>query len=79
MNAYEIEQLEKQVKAEFRLPLGYEAWAGIEREARQQRALMSAKLLGDFFAAVAATVTGLARQIRSTAAQCTGARLRHDH
>jgi hypothetical protein len=32
MNAYEIEQVERQVKADFRLPLGYEAWADIEHE-----------------------------------------------
>lgn len=79
MNAYEIEQIEKQVKAEFRLPLGYEAWADIERNAREQRARATAKAFANFFAAVAAKVTGFARQIRSTAAECTGARLRHDH
>jgi len=32
-----------------------------------------------FFAAVYAKITGAAGQIRSTAADCTGARLRHDH
>jgi hypothetical protein len=79
MNAYEIEHIEKQRRAEFRLPLGYEAWADMEREARQLRARATAKALGDFFAAVAATVIRFARQIRSTAAQCTSARLRHDH
>jgi hypothetical protein len=79
MNAYEIEQLEQQVKAEFRLPLGYEAWADIEREARQQRARGVAQALAGFFSAVATKVAGFARQIRSTAAECTGARLRHDH
>lgn len=79
MNAYEIEQIEKQRRAEFRLPLGYEAWADMERDARRQRARATAKAVGNFFAAVAAKVTGFARQIRSTAAQCTSARLRHDH
>jgi hypothetical protein len=79
LNAYEIEQLEQQVKAELRLPLGYEAWADIEREARQQRARGVAQAFAGFFAAVATNVTGFVRQIRSTAAQCTGARLRHDH
>ena len=79
MNAYEIEQIEKQVKADFRLPLGYEAWADIERNAREQRARAVAKALANGFAAVAARVTGFARQIRSTAADCTGARLRHDY
>jgi len=79
MNAYEIEQLERQMKAEFRLPLGYEAWADIEREARQLRAHQVAHSFANLFAAVAAKVSGFARQIRSTAAECTGARLRHDH
>lgn len=79
MNAYEIEQIEKQVKADFRLPLGYEAWADIERNAREQRAHAIAEAFAKGIAAVAATVTGFARQIRSTAAECTSARLRHDH
>lgn len=79
MNAYEIEQIEKQVKADFRLPSGYEAWADFERKAREQRARAIAKVLAKGFAVVASKVTGFARQIRSTAADCTGARLRHDH
>ena len=79
MNAYEIEQIEKQVKADFRLPLGYEAWADIERNAREQRARAMVKAFRNGFAAVAAAVTGFARQIRGTAAQCSDARLRHDH
>lgn len=79
MNAYEIEQIEKQSRAEFQLPLGYETWADIEREAREHRARAAAKAFASFFAAVAAVLTGLGRQIRSIAAQCTGARLRHDH
>jgi ppGpp synthetase/RelA/SpoT-type nucleotidyltranferase len=79
MNAYEIEQVERQVKADFRLPLGYEAWADIEHKARQQRARATAETFSKFFAAVLAKVTGFARQMRSTAAECTDARLRHDH
>ena len=54
MNAYEIEQIEKQVKADFRLPLGYEAWADIERNAREQRARAIAKAFAKGIAAVAA-------------------------
>jgi hypothetical protein len=79
MNAYEIEQIEKQMRSEFRLPLPYQAWGDIERQARQERAQALAKLLAEFFAAVYAKITGAASQIRSTAADCTGARLRHDH
>jgi len=79
MNAYEIEQIEKQMRSELRLPLAYNAWADIERQARQERAQMMAKVIREFFAAVYARSTGAAGQIRSTAADCTGARLRHDH
>lgn len=79
MNAYEIEQVEKQVKGDFRLPLGYQAWADIEHKAREQRARASAEAFAKFFAGVLAKVTGVARQVRSTAADCTDARLRHDH
>jgi len=79
MNAYEIEQIEKQMRSEFRLPLPYQAWADVERQARQERARVIGKLLADFFAAAFAKITGAARQIRSTAADCTRARLRHDH
>ena len=79
MNAYEIEQIEKQMKSDLRLPLAYNAWADIERQARQERAHMMAKVIREFFAAVYARITGAAGQIRSTAADCTGARLRHDH
>jgi hypothetical protein len=79
MDAYEIEQIEQQVEADFRLPLGYEAWADIERNAREQRARAMATAFANAFAAIAAKVTGFARQIRSTAADCTDARLRHDH
>jgi len=79
MNAYEIEQIEKQMRSEFRLPLPYQAWADIERQARQQRARVVGKMLVDFFAAAVAKISGAAGQIRSTAADCTEARLRHDH
>ena len=79
MNAYEIEQIEKQMRSELRLPLAYNAWADIERQARQERARVMADVLKKFFAAVYAKITGAAGQIRSTAADCTGARLRHDH
>jgi len=79
MNAYEIEQVEKQVKGDFRLPLGYQAWADIEHKAREQRARTAAEAFSNFFAGLLAKATGFARQIRSTAAQCTDARLRHDH
>ena len=74
-----IEQVERQVKADFRLPLGYEAWADIEHKARQQRARAAGEAFGKFLAGALAKVTGFARQMRSTAAQCTDARLRHDH
>jgi len=79
MNAYEIEQIEKQMRSEFRLPLPYQVWGDIERQARQQRARVVGKMLVDFFAAAVAKISGAAGQIRSTAADCTEARLRHDH
>jgi hypothetical protein len=79
MNAYEIEQLEKQMRAEVRLALPYAAWAEIARSARQERARFVGKMMADFFAGAFAKLMGAARQIRSTAAACTGARLRHDH
>jgi len=34
MNAYEIEQVEKHLRVDTRLPLSYVAWADIERRAR---------------------------------------------
>jgi len=79
MNAYEIEQIEKQMKSEFRLRLPYQEWSDIERRARLERARVVARMLGEFFAAAYARITGAAAQMRSTAADCTGARLRHDH
>lgn len=78
MNHYEIEQIEKQMKANMRLPLSFNAWADLERDARQERARVVGKIISDFFAAVVAKVTGVARQVRSTAAECTDARLRHN-
>jgi hypothetical protein len=79
MNAYEIEHIEKQMRSEFRLPLAYNAWADIERQARQQRAREMARVFAGFFSGIYAKITGAAGQIRSTASECTGARLRHDH
>ena len=79
MNAYEIAEIEKSMKADYRLPLSYEAWSDIEREARQARAEASYKVVSSFFGAVLAKLTGAARQVRGIAAECTGARLRHDH
>jgi hypothetical protein len=79
VNAYEIEQIEKQMRSELRLPLQYQAWADIERSARQERARVVGKAMAGFFTAVLAKISGAARQIRSTAAECTDARLRHDH
>ena len=79
MNAYEIEHIEKQMRSEIRLPLTYPDWAGIERRARRERAQAVGKAITGFFAAVLAKVTGFSRQVRSTAADCTDARLRHDH
>jgi hypothetical protein len=79
MDAYEIAEIEKHLKADYRLPLSYEAWSDIEREARQARAKESYKAVAAFFSAVLAKVTGAARQVRGIAAECTGARLRHDH
>ena len=79
MNAYEIERLEQQMKVEFRLPLPYEAWADIELGAHRERASTMGKAFTHFFSVALDKVAGVGRQIRSTATQCTGARLRHDH
>jgi hypothetical protein len=79
MNAYEIERIEQQMKAEFRLPLAYESWADIERRAHRERAHMMGKAFAHFFSVALSKITGIGSLIRSTAAQCTGARLRHDH
>ena len=79
MNAYEIEQIEKQMRCELRLPLPYQAWGDIERQAREERSRVVAKAIAGFFSAVVEKISGAARQIRRTAADCTEARLRHDH
>lgn len=79
MNAYEIAEIEKSMKVEYRLPLSYEAWSDIEREARQARAKQTYAAVAGFFSAALAMLTGAVRQVRGIAAQCTGARLRHDH
>lgn len=79
MNAYEIEQIEQQMRTDIRLPLPFQAWADLEHRARQERARVVGAALAKFFAAALAKITGVARQIRSTAADCTDARLRHDH
>jgi hypothetical protein len=78
MNAYEIEQIEKKLRAEMRLPLSFNAWAILEHNARQDRARVVGAMISGFFAAVAAKVTAVAREVRSTAADCTQARLRHN-
>ena len=79
MNAYEITQIENGMKADYRLPMSYEVWAKMEHEARQARARAVGEILTQFFGAVAETTAAAVRQVRSIAAQCTGARLRHDH
>jgi hypothetical protein len=78
MNAYEIEAVEKQIRGELRLPLSYYAWADIERQAREERAHAMGRAFKGFFAALGAKITGLGRLVRSTAAECTDARLRHN-
>jgi hypothetical protein len=77
MNAYEIEQIEKQMKADTSLPLSYVAWSDIERHARAERARVISKAIADLYAKVSAKVSGMGRQVRSTAADCTDARLHH--
>jgi hypothetical protein len=74
MNAYEIEQVEKQLKAEMQLPLSYVAWSEIERQARAERARAVSALFRRLFAAMSAKVAGLSRQLRGSAAS---ARLNH--
>ena len=78
MNAYEIEQIEKHLRADMRLPLSFNAWADLERSARHERARVVGAMIADSLAAMAAKITGVARQVRSTAADCTQARLRHN-
>jgi len=77
MNAYEIEQIEKQARVDTNLPLSYVAWSDIERHARAERARMISKAIATLFATVSAKLSGMSRQVRSTAEDCTDARLRH--
>ncbi|HSG77734.1 MAG TPA: hypothetical protein VLA30_16575 [Burkholderiales bacterium] len=77
MNAYEIEQIEKDVRANFRLPLAFSEWGDIERRAREERARVLGGGIARFFAAAWAKVTFLGRGMRATAADCTSARLHH--
>lgn len=77
MNAYEIEQVEKHLRVDTRLPLSYVAWADIERRARAQRAQVVAEVVARFFAAISARVGRLIGLVRHTAQDCTQARLHH--
>ncbi|HEX5093732.1 MAG TPA: hypothetical protein VFV84_13680 [Burkholderiales bacterium] len=77
MNAYEIEQIEKDVRANFQLPLSYQGWADVEREAREERARVIGQGFANVYRALTAKLAALGRQIRSTAAQATDARLHH--
>lgn len=77
MNQYEIEQIEKDVQANFRLPLSYAGWADVERHAREERARVLGQAFAEVFRALVTKLAGFGRQIRTTAAQCTDARLKH--
>jgi hypothetical protein len=77
MNAYEIEQIEKDVRANFRLPLSYVGWADIERKAREERARVLGESFAKLFRGAWAKLAGLGRLVRSTAQDCTDARLHH--
>lgn len=77
MNAYEIEQIEKDVRANFQLPLSYEGWADIERRAREERARVLGQGVSRVFRALLTRLASFGRQVRATAADCTDARLRH--
>lgn len=78
MNAYEIEQIEKQMKGELRLSPDYADWEYVARHAREERAQMIGGAFKRFFAAAAAKVAGIARQVSRTATDCTDVRLRHN-
>ena len=65
MNAYEIEQIEKDVRARFQLPLSYAGWADIERRAREERARVLGQGFAKFFRAVRTGLAGLGRQART--------------
>jgi hypothetical protein len=75
MNAYEIEQIEKDVRANFNLPLSYSGWADIERKAREERARVLGNGFSKFFAAAWTRLVSIGRGVRATAADCTSARL----
>jgi len=77
MNAYEIEQIEKDVRANFRLPLAFSEWADIERRAREERARVLGEGIARFFSAAWTKLSNLARGVRSTAADCSSTRLHH--
>ena len=77
MNAYEIEQIEKDIRASFRLPLSFDGWADIERRARQERARVLGEGIVKFVAAVRSKLTGFSRGVRTAAANCTSARPHH--
>lgn len=75
MNAYEIEQIEKDVKSSFRLPLAYGEWADIERRAREERARVIGQGIAKFFGGAWTKLANLGRGVGNTAADCTSARL----
>ena len=77
MNAYEIEQIEQDVKANFRQPLAYGEWADIERRAREERARVLGEGIARFFGAAWTKAANLVRGVRTTAADCSSARLHH--
>lgn len=78
MNAHEIEQIEKDIKANFRLPLAFEEWADVERRAREERARILGAGMRRFFASLKAKTAAIGRQLRSTAAaDCGNAKLHH--
>jgi hypothetical protein len=77
VNAYEIEQIEKDVRANFRLPLSYGGWGELERHAREERARVLGEGFSRLFAAARTKLAGLVRGARSTGADCTAARLHH--
>ena len=77
MNAYEIEQIEKDVRANFRLPLSYVGWADIERKAREERARVLSEGFAKLFRDAWAKLAGFGRRVRSTTQDCTDARLHH--
>jgi hypothetical protein len=77
MNAFEIEQIEKDVRANFRLPLSYSGWADIERKARQERARVLGRGFSRLVGAAWAKIVRFGRGMHSTAADCADARLNH--